>query len=137
MLTCLWTFSTGQWVGGRPCWLAQLRSPLNGELADDAAEAMDICDEVARRARAVGRKAKAQAEEFGDPAGHMQARLLTKLLDLMITADPAKPKLFQSLRSKPCTKLLLILNFLGMTLCSMISKTINSEAHFPFAGCLN
>ena len=64
----------GQWVEGRPCWLAQLKRPLTNEMTDDSAEAMDICDEVARRARAVGRKAREEADRFGDPSGLMQAR---------------------------------------------------------------
>ena len=62
----------GQWHGGRPCWLAQFKAPLPGELADDSAEAMDMCDEVARRARAISRKAIAQAEAFSHPEGRIQ-----------------------------------------------------------------
>ena len=47
---------------------------MNGELADDAAEAMDICDEVARRARAVSQKARLQSQRFCNASGEMQVQ---------------------------------------------------------------
>lgn len=72
--TFLAFFFAGRWHEGLPKWLAIFRAPQPGELADDAAEAMDMCDEFARRARAISRKALAQAEQFSSPEGRIQVR---------------------------------------------------------------
>ena len=66
----------GKWYADRPTWLAQFKAPQPGELADDSAEAMDMCDEMARRARAISRKAVARAEHFSQPEGGIQVNPL-------------------------------------------------------------
>lgn len=67
----------GQWVFGKACWLAQLRQPENplfGELPDQYQEAMDLCDEAARLARAAGMSALAQAKSIRIPGGTVQVQ---------------------------------------------------------------
>ena len=62
----------GQWVFGKACWLAGLYLLGDGELPDQYLEAMDLCDEAARLARAAGLAATAQAKSIRQPGNNVQ-----------------------------------------------------------------
>ena len=57
---------------GKACWLAELYLLGDGELPDQYLEAMDLCDEAARLARAAGLAATAQARSIRLPGGNIQ-----------------------------------------------------------------
>ena len=57
---------------GKACWLAELYLLGDGELPDQYLEAMDLCDEAARLARAAGLAATAQAKSIRLPGSRIQ-----------------------------------------------------------------